>query len=82
MFCFVVIWDVVSVEFDCFVCVISFYGMEGKVSIVYFEVKKLFIRIEYFIYIRDGVVRINEFLELFNDWNCWYFKGKLKMFFI
>lgn len=74
--------DAVSAESDCFACVISSHGMEGKVSSVHPQVEKPFIKIEHFTYTRDGVVRTNELLELFNDRNCRHLKGKPKMFFI
>lgn len=80
--CFVAIRDAVSAESDCFACVISSHGMEGKVSPVHPQVEKPFIKIEHFTYTRDGVVRTNELLELFNDRNCRHLKGKPKMFFI
>lgn len=74
--------DSVSAQSDCFACVISSHGMEGQVRTSIPGVPEPFIRTEHFTYTRDGVVRTNELLELFNDRNCRPLKGKPKMFFI
>lgn len=74
--------DSVSAQSDCFACVISSHGMEGQIRTSIPGVPEPFIRTEHFTYTRDGVVRTNELLELFNDRNCRPLKGKPKMFFI